>query len=389
VLPRLLVFVALLLTSACRSTAPQLVLHAEHGLIRADVADSGERVVRLLDELTPRVRALVPGTRPRQLEVWVQSQLEVFSGWPLDPQVPAFTLENGGRIHLLEASDEQLSFALSHELVHALLDDEWATLPSVAEEGLADWVQERLHPGQAAMLRADHLAKASAAFGGLRFGLFASWAAWGGRRLASFTLPGRDPSDDSTVDPSEAFDLGDTSVRTSLFQPYRVSVADSRLYGIGYLVVARIVDRIGLRGLHKLCRRAHEEGHVQIPAQWLLAAADLEGDAGRWRDAIAARIGPPELAVFAAELAPFLAELLVRSLDPFRLAGAGHMQLFERVEPRMGLLGSRQTVRLSSVPAVIQALADAWAAPAEEADRHTTESQLPVSFREPDAPSSP
>lgn len=386
---RLAVVAALLCTGACRSTAPRLVLHAEHGMIRADVADSGERVVRLLDELTPRVRALVPGTRPRQLEVWVQSELEVFSGWPLDPDVPAFTLENGGRIHLLEASDEQLSFALSHELVHALLDDDWSTLPSVAEEGLADWVQERLHPEHAAMLRADHLAKASSAFGGLRFGVFASWAAWSGRRLASFTLPGRDPGDESTVDPSAAFDEGDTSVRTSLFQPYRVSVADSRLYGIGYLVVARIVDRNGLRGLHKLCRRAHEEGREQVPAQWLLAAAELEGGAPHWRDAIAERIGPPELAVFAAELAPFLAELLVRSLDPFRHASAKHMQLFQRVDPRLGLLGSREMVRLSTVPAVVTALGEAWAHPEEAGDDATTDRERPVSFGQPGAPSSP
>ncbi|GJM22136.1 MAG: hypothetical protein DHS20C15_20510 [Planctomycetota bacterium] len=379
---RIVAIVTLLLTSACRSTAPQLVLHAEHGVIRADIAESGERVVRLLDDLAPRVRDLLPGLRPRRVEVWVQSELEVFSGWPLDPAVPAFTLENGGRIHLLEASDEQLSFALSHELVHALLSEEWSTLPSVAEEGLADWVQEHLHPNHAAMLRADHLAKASSAFGGLRFGLFASWATWGGRRLASFTLPGRDASDESSVNPNDAFTLGDTSVRTSLFQPYRVSVADSRLYGIGYLVVSRIVDRNGVRELQRMCRRASEEGREQVPAQWLLAAAGLEGSETQWREAISARIGPDELAVFATELAPFLAELLVRSLDPFRHAAPGHMQLFERVQPRLGLLGAPSSVRLSEVPAVLEALDEAWIKSGDD----STDSILPVSFENPAAP---
>lgn len=373
----------LALLPGCLSTAPRLSLEVDQGLVRADRPAAGQTVARLLDELAPRVRELLPGSKPEPIEVWVQSRLEVFSGWPLDPSVPAFTLEDGGRIHLQEAAAPELSYALAHELVHSLLGEEWSTLPAVAEEGLADWIQEQLHPAARPMLRADHLAKASSAFGGLRFGVFMTWSPWGGRRVATFSLPGGAPSNVGELDPATALENRAAAPRGSIFQPYRVSVSDSRLYGLGYLVVARIAERRGLLGLRRLCLRARDEGLEQVPASWLLAAAELQGEREDWRSAILERFGDGELEYLAGELQHFLVELLENSLEPFRHALPSDRVLLEKIQPRLALLGGPASVRLERVPGLFDALLSAWALPRGDVP---TLAGGAVSLRQPAAP---
>jgi hypothetical protein len=194
--------VALLWVSmpACLVAPPQVKLRAEMGVVRAESPHSAQRVASLLDRLAPQVHALLPDTRRKPVEVWVQRQLAIYSHWDVNSDVPAFTIEGVGRIHLAEAAPRDLSAALGHELVHALLGETWEPLPAVAEEGLADWVQEQLNPELASSLRADHLAKASAAFDGLALGL---WMPSRGqaRRRANFRS-GTLASDTRTSPPS-------------------------------------------------------------------------------------------------------------------------------------------------------------------------------------------
>ena len=267
--------------TGCLAPPPRLSVESGHGIVRADNQAPGRMVAELLDELAPQVRARIPDTRSEPVEVWVQKRLAVYRGWPVDSQVPAFTVEGDGRIHLLEGDEIELSAALSHELVHALLGPSWRTLPPVAEEGLADWIQERLNRPVASSLRADHLAKASAAVGGLDFGVWSLARTQRGRRLATIQFPqsitGAEP-----LDPERALDVGDAD-NGSLFQPYQVAVSDPRLYGIGYLVVSRIIDRHGMGRLHQLCLEAADEGLDAVPAQWLLEASALQSGPSIWR----------------------------------------------------------------------------------------------------------
>jgi hypothetical protein len=294
-------------------------------------------VAGLLELLAPRVRALLPDTKNDKVEIWVQRELALYTHWSVDQDVPAFTLEGERRIHMAENSYRELSSALAHELVHALLGSGWESLPPVAEEGLADWVQEALHPELAASMRADHLAKASAAFGGMRFGLWCSRSIQGGRRLASFTFPGPIAGQEPILDPQLAIDVGSTaSGESSVWRPYEVSVTDPRLYGIGYLTVARAIERVGLDGLYGLCQRAIEEGLGRVPGAWLLKAADLSREPEHWRQVIVSRVGRNELKALGHSLAPFLADLLTRGLPP-SAQNAGAESFLARYRPRLGL----------------------------------------------------
>jgi len=51
------------------------------------------------------------------------------------------------------------------------------------------------------------------------------------------------------------------------------------VYGVGVVVVSRILASGGIEELHELCLRAADQGHAQVPAAWLLDAADIESDA--------------------------------------------------------------------------------------------------------------
>jgi len=325
------------LLPGCLATAPKLVVQASHGVVRADSVGQARTVAGLLDALAPRVRALLPDTKDDEVEIWVQRELSLYTHWSVDQDVPAFTLEGKRRIHLAENSYRELSSALAHELVHALLGKGWESLPPVAEEGLADWVQEALHPELSASMRADHLSKASAAFGGMRFGLWCSRSIQGGRQLASFTFPGPIDGQELITDPERAIDAGTTpSGKLSGWRPYEVSVTDPRLYGIGYLTVARAIERVGLDGLYDLCRRASGQGLGRVPGAWLLEAAELSREPDHWRMVIVSRIGRNELKALGHSLAPFLADLLSREL-PASTHASGAKSFLARYRPRLGL----------------------------------------------------
>lgn len=347
----------LALAPACLVAPPQVKVKAQMGVVRADSPHAAQRVAGLLDKLAPQVHALLPDTRRAPVEVWVQRQLAIYSHWEVSAEVPAFTIEGVGRIHMLEASPRELSAALGHELVHALLGESWEPLPAVAEEGLADWVQEQLNPELASSLRADHLAKASAAFDGLALGLWMP-ARSGTRQVARFTFLGR-PEDSEPLPPPSVAIRSSGDDGGSFWKPYQVSVSDPRLYGLGYLLVARIVERHGVAGLHSLCLRATREGHSEVPSEWLLEQAGLNDDASAWRAAIAARFGSTELMALGRTLVPFLVELVTDELRPRVNARSGDEFLW-RYHPRLGLEGAETRVSLARVPDMQRALRRVW-----------------------------
>lgn len=323
----------LLALPACLAPPPRHHVAASQGQVLGDSMGQARLVAELLDDLAPRVRRLLPGTRDAPLEVWVQRRLELYRNWSVDDDVPAFTVEGEHRIHMLENDPRDLSAALAHELVHALLDESWASLPPVLEEGLADWVQEVLHPELAASLRADHLAKAGSAFGGLPFGLWQP-GGLGGRQLARFRFPTGVDLGEPLGDPVVAIDGGGRT-RSSIWQPYEVSVSDPRLYGIGYVAVVSAIERIGLRGLHARCAAASARGE-RLAAADLLAAGGLTDDPDHWRQEIVQRVGRGELLALGSTLAPFLRDLLDGRVADDEGERAGDLW---RQRPNLGLEG--------------------------------------------------
>jgi hypothetical protein len=264
----------------------------------------------MLDGLLPRVTALVPDTRERPLEVWVQETPRLYRFWTTSNQeADGFWAESPGRIHLRETG-AGLERTLAHELVHATLGESWGRLPGTMEEGVCDWVSARLCPLNASRLRAGRLSAACFATGGMELdvdllvpGPPDSLAIEIGYS-ASVLLRGED---EVPIDPGSVFE-----VRAGMSDSGLSASTKKALYGIAFLLVDRITERVGLEGLHDLCRRARELGLDEVPAEWFLAAAGLEdADERAWRAAFHEGLGARDL----REMLAMYPALLTDTLD--------------------------------------------------------------------------
>jgi hypothetical protein len=129
---------------SCLAPPPPIVVDTPFGEVRAENRETADHVAGLLTRLAPEVRAILPGSQDRPIDVWVQEELSVYRFNRRPESVRGFTLLNeefsAKRIHLQE--DGQSPWYLSHELVHALIGPSWASLPGIFEEGLGDVVAE-------------------------------------------------------------------------------------------------------------------------------------------------------------------------------------------------------------------------------------------------------
>lgn len=261
------------------------------GTVRAAEEGQAALVGAQLEDLHPRVQALLPDTVQRDFEVWVQDEprMYLFAG-PSYEEADGFWAEGPSRIHL-RASAASLERTLAHELVHASLGESWTMLPGTLEEGLCDWVSAQLVPEGACEMRAGRLSAASFATGGLEFDIELSTPSTAGIELsvgARVLLTGG-VSEELT--PEQVFE-----VRAGLSTTRLGSGAKKAFYGLSYLVVERIIERRGITGLHGMCLQAQQAGLERIPDAWLLRAAELE-DASPldWRHAIHEALGPDEV----------------------------------------------------------------------------------------------
>jgi len=262
---------ALLGLGACLAPAPPIVVNTPFGRVRAESQASADGVAQMLIQLAPRVQELLPGSQERSIEVWVQKRLQVYRYQDRPESVRGFTLLSGEfdarRIHLQK--DEPSPWYLSHELVHALIDSSWQTLPGILEEGLADVIAEQLNPREGTHIRAHRLMNASAFSGGLRVELIYQESS------ALSLSPSRSMIRSATlrlIDPVPihmALQLLGTK-RADLHADW--DALPESFYGLAWL----IVSRIGVEPLHALCRRAEREGLALVPSAWLLEAAQLD-----------------------------------------------------------------------------------------------------------------
>jgi hypothetical protein len=122
-------------------------------------------------------------------------------------------------------------------------------------------------------------------------------------------------------------------------------------YGLAYVATERIIARAGVDGLHDLCRRATDEKYDEIPADWLLEAANLTPDREAWQRAVADALGPLELGELVRMhphfLARTVADFLRSSLDPSALEAA-----LPWVEARLSIAGSPASLSLWSLSEV-------------------------------------
>lgn len=245
-----------------------------------------EHVVRLLDDLAPRVPGIVPECEMRRVDVRLVRELsnENWSG-------ATYTVRARRWMELPEnESDARLSATMAHELVHYMIGRDWSTLPGIVEEGLCDSVAHVLVPASAPLERARYAVMLGTALDGLY--RFDAERIVGRGETAVFapdlmTYTVRAPIDRSEVPTFEealSYDLSDPgSTRTSGLR--------GLLDALGYLMVSRI----GVHDLLALCRRARVQHLAQVPPTWLLEAAGLQ-NAGRerWLRAIDLLVGDAE-----------------------------------------------------------------------------------------------
>jgi hypothetical protein len=340
------------LASSC-VTPPAASVESLHGKVRAPTEEEAAVVAELLDDLHPRVRALLPGTEEQRVEVWLQEELRMFSMVEPSHEVVALNFDAWNRIHLKRGSSF-LPEDLAHELVHLMLDESWNTLPPVLEEGLADHVGLALNPNMAPGFRAGRL---SMVLGGL--------GRYSGRvRFGRPAIEGTDSLVFHMIEPPRELLSPLAAFRAEVreISPHSRSTLKNTLYGLGFLAVERIIDRVGFDGLHQLAVEAGESGQRVIPAQLLLDAARLDADPESWVTAALESMGRAELAALATQQAPSLAAMLVDACASMLVDHNGESFLAE-VQPMLSLVAGGPEVSLAEIPAVRASLSRVWPVP--------------------------
>ena len=340
------------LVQACVAP-PAASVESLHGIVRAPTPEEAASLAELLDDLHPRVRAVLPGTEAPRVEVWLQEELRMFSMLEPSSEVVALNFDAWNRIHLKRGSGF-LPEDLAHELVHLMLDSSWKTLPPVLEEGLADHVGLTLNPGMAAGFRAGRL---SMVLGGL--------GCYSGRiRFARPAIEGADSLVFHMIEPPREIVSPLAAFRSEVqeISPHSRSAQKNTLYGLGFLAVERIVTEVGYEGLHALAVEAAENGQRTIPSDVLLDASRLDGEAQSWVDATLEAMGRAELVALASQQAPSLASMLVDACAEMLVEHDGQSFLTQ-VEPMLSLVAGGPEVALADIPAVRAALVQVWPEP--------------------------
>jgi hypothetical protein len=344
---------ALLLGAAGCVQPPSESVDTPYGVVRADTAEQARELAEMLNELRPRVVALLPDAVDRSTEVWLDSGLRG-SELAGDESVAALTNISAGRIQLRgDAGGIDLDFLLAHELVHALMGESWDPLPAVMKEGLCDSLAARLVPKSAPLARALRMFAARFAFGDQALDLALTEPDFGGRwgtriDIASPGVLRRDPLDALALQGRGIRLHGDTE-------------DEDALYGYGLLVVERAIDRIGVEGLNAMCREARDAGSEVVPPDWLLWAAGLDTDLDTWDRALAEAFGPAELDALTGHLAEGLAGAIVSNCR-YRFPDFDAAGFRQAAAPTLGLHGGDLEVGLDRLPDLASAIDRAWTA---------------------------
>lgn len=347
--------------TACQVAPPAYSTAARAGIVRAASQGDAQRVAAMFDQLAPRVVALVPDSRSKKLEVWLQDApaLYLFSTSSYS-DADGFWADDRARIHLRESA-ENLERTLAHELVHASLGRSWRTLPGTLEEGLCDVVSARLCASGATRVRGGRLLSAAFATGGLVLELELVVPAEVhplGIRMAFNTRVRLEGDPPLHLDPMEVFRLQAGLSSASL--PTEVKKA---CYGLSFLVVERIIDRRGFTGLNELCRRASAEKLAHIPAEWLLDAAELTADPRSWQQAVVASLGPAELEELVRSHPQFLVQALAGFFAPWSDRESLETAL-PVIQARLSLASGGAGIALFGLPELRSGLTEAWLAAA-------------------------
>ncbi|MEM7234562.1 MAG: hypothetical protein AAF517_20455, partial [Planctomycetota bacterium] len=186
---------------------------------------------------------------------------------------------------------------LCHEMVHAMLDESWDSLPVVVEEGLCEVfsMQEVPSCSQAAWSRlllgaAGYLSEAEGVKlrGELRF----EYRARRNHKFERVMAYTYEPEYVGSLPPEEALRQGSEQRRAD---PTPDATINAYHYGFGAWLVQRIVDRAGYEGLRQLSIDAAASGETLATPSSVLAAARVGGPS-TWRSQVLAAMDVEVLA---------------------------------------------------------------------------------------------
>jgi hypothetical protein len=344
----------------CLAPPPPIVVATPFGDVFAGSESRATEVAGLLGRLAPEVRAVLPGTQDRPVDIWVQEKLAVYRFRERPESVRGFTLLESEfeakRIHLQEGG--QSPWYLSHELVHALIGTDWAPLPGILEEGLGDVIAERLNPDYETHIRSHRLLNASAFTGGLEVELCYREP----RPGAVDRRDWREVRTDVRLQISEPIDS--STLRRLLRTPRselheRWADVPESFYGISWLIVSRIQERIGLEGLHALCRRATGEGLDLVPIEWIEEAAELDLDQLDARFLASCFDRATMQTALYLQPEPF-ARALLGELEPLRRTASGFRGVFRSSRPVLHLANGSEVPLGYYIGPLYAAMTSGW-----------------------------
>jgi len=306
----------------------------EDDMVRADSPFLATHVAGMLARTRDQVIQLIPDSTKAPLEVWLQDELQLYRFRRGSYEhADGFWAEEAGRIHL-RTEARHLERTLVHELVHSSLGEAWSALPGTLEEGVCDWVSTHICPHSAAQLRAGRLSAACFGLGSLEIEVELRAASPKGAEevLGSYASILLEGGIDPPVSPAEVFQLEAGRSNSGLSGSRKKA-----LYGLAFFLIDRIASReSGLASLHELCIRAKSEGLPQVPTDWLLEAAGLEGlDPSQWKPGLAQAFTGAELAELVAMYPDFLGSAIDRLPIPSSGGtGSEELRFAMRVNPR-------------------------------------------------------
>ena len=230
---------------------PRSVVITASGEVRAPDSITATRGAQYVEWTRAELQRRIPGLRDIKTDVWIQKR--AYAGaliWMRVGSLHAFTLETpdlpNPRIHV---PLETYRTSISHEMVHALLGDDWSTLPAIMEEGLCDAMSVEL--AEDPQLRLNLLVSATIG-------------------------PFLQESGTRSKQPTDVLRL--LRAKESLDLHKHGNDYAAHAYGLGYVLVDRLLARYGIESLHELCLRAAQQGYDLIPPEWILDAAQVRVD---------------------------------------------------------------------------------------------------------------
>ena len=338
------------LLAGCRIPPPPVRQETPVGVVFGNSREEVAHASAWFEMLHARIRELLPDTRDHEVELWVQKELGIHRFEEVPAMLDGFVNQRGDRIRV-RSGVECVEQTIAHELVHALLSESWALLPSVVEEGLCEAVAMQTVSGCASRLRTKRLFGAAFYLGEVSARASLIYRP-SGSRLLSIQIPAHFATErEDLMPPLPVLSLTGNSIDIIA----RGIELNHYHYGFGMWIVERIVERHGYEGLLLLCREARRDHLEQIPPERLLEAAEL-GPPESWQLEILESLGEEDLRWVVLENQRSVTTQAARWLRHVADEGGTADAILERCQFTFRLDGVDREISLLDLPEIRTAL---------------------------------